>query len=129
MLKRQRQRRRASITSLIDVIFLLLLFFMLASTFTRFAELEVTATTQSAGAASSSTQTAVRLMIEPRSLALNSKPVREESLLSALNAQRKGDTLSVTVRVADEVTTQRLVDILTSLAQVPGISLHLVGEA
>ncbi|HBT37159.1 MAG TPA: biopolymer transporter ExbD, partial [Hyphomonas sp.] len=30
-LKRTRPRRRASITSLIDVIFLLLLFFMLAS--------------------------------------------------------------------------------------------------
>lgn len=34
-------RRRLSMTSLIDVIFLLLLFFMLSSTFARFAEIEV----------------------------------------------------------------------------------------
>lgn len=129
MLKRQRQRRRASITSLIDVIFLLLLFFMLASTFTRFAELEVAATTQSAGGPAPNSPATVRLMIEPRSLAVNSKPVREENLISALDAQRKGDTLSVAVRVSDDVTTQRLVDILTNLATVPGVSLHLVGEA
>ena len=40
-LRRARQRRRASITSLIDVIFLLLLFFMLASTFSKYSEIEL----------------------------------------------------------------------------------------
>jgi biopolymer transport protein ExbD len=47
-----RRARRLSLTSLIDVIFLLLLFFMLSSTFTRFAEVELTgaqATTGSSG--------------------------------------------------------------------------------
>ena len=42
-MRRLRRRRRLSMTSLIDVIFLLLLFFMLSSTFTRFAELELAA--------------------------------------------------------------------------------------
>ncbi|WP_157016192.1 biopolymer transporter ExbD [Mesorhizobium xinjiangense] len=37
-----RRRRPVSVTSLIDVIFLLLLFFMLSSTFTKFAEVEIT---------------------------------------------------------------------------------------
>lgn len=36
-----KRRRNMSLTSLIDVIFLLLLFFMLSSTFTRFAEVEL----------------------------------------------------------------------------------------
>jgi biopolymer transport protein ExbD len=47
-----RRARRLSLTSLIDVIFLLLLFFMLSSTFTRFAEVELAgaqATTGSSG--------------------------------------------------------------------------------
>ena len=35
------RRRPLSLTSLIDVIFLLLLFFMLSSTFTRFAKVEI----------------------------------------------------------------------------------------
>ena len=38
-------------TSLIDVIFLLLLFFMLTSTFSKFAEIELAAATSGAGAA------------------------------------------------------------------------------
>ena len=37
-------------TSLIDVIFLLLLFFMLTSTFSKFAEIELAAATSGAGA-------------------------------------------------------------------------------
>ncbi|MBC2859223.1 biopolymer transporter ExbD [Stappia sp. 28M-7] len=37
------RRRRLSLTSLIDVIFLLLLFFMLSSTFTRFAQVDLAA--------------------------------------------------------------------------------------
>jgi len=37
-----RRGRRLSLTSLIDVIFLLLLFFMLSSTFTKFSEVEIT---------------------------------------------------------------------------------------
>ena len=36
-----RKRKPLSLTSLIDVIFLLLLFFMLTSTFTRFARVEI----------------------------------------------------------------------------------------
>ena len=42
-MRKARRRRRLSMTSLIDVIFLLLLFFMLTSTFTRFSEVELTA--------------------------------------------------------------------------------------
>ena len=34
-------RRQISVTSLIDVIFLLLLFFMLSSTFSKFADVEL----------------------------------------------------------------------------------------
>ena len=37
----QARSRKLSLTSLIDVIFLLLLFFMLTSTFTRFGEIEI----------------------------------------------------------------------------------------
>lgn len=46
---RASRARRLSLTSLIDVIFLLLLFFMLSSTFTRFAEVELSGGRASAG--------------------------------------------------------------------------------
>ena len=45
-----RRARRLSLTSLIDVIFLLLLFFMLSSTFTRFAEVEISGGAATSGA-------------------------------------------------------------------------------
>lgn len=45
-----RRRQRLSLTSLIDVIFLLLLFFMLSSTFTRFAEVELSGGRAASGA-------------------------------------------------------------------------------
>ena len=44
-------RRRISLTPLIDVIFLLLMFFMLSSTFARFADLDVARQSTSAGEA------------------------------------------------------------------------------
>ena len=44
-------RRRVSLTSLIDVIFLLLLFFMLSSTFTRFNSVELSAPGSGGGSA------------------------------------------------------------------------------
>ena len=46
-----RPRRQISLTPLIDVVFLLLLFFMLTSTFARFAELDVARQSTSAGEA------------------------------------------------------------------------------
>ncbi|MEC9310793.1 MAG: biopolymer transporter ExbD, partial [Pseudomonadota bacterium] len=42
------RRRRLSMTSLIDVIFLLLLFFMLTSTFSKYGEVELMAAGQGA---------------------------------------------------------------------------------
>lgn len=43
-------RRRISLTPLVDVIFLLLMFFMLSSTFARFADLDVARQSTSPGA-------------------------------------------------------------------------------
>ena len=42
-MRRRRRSGRLSMTSLIDVIFLLLLFFMLTSTFSKFSEVELAA--------------------------------------------------------------------------------------
>ena len=56
-----RRRRPLSLTSLIDVIFLLLLFFMLSSTFTRFASVEITGGPASATASSTPPDVMIRL--------------------------------------------------------------------
>jgi biopolymer transport protein ExbD len=124
MLKKQRQRRRASITSLIDVIFLLLLFFMLASTFQRYAEVEVAAATEAGGTAAPE-QKIVRVFIEPQAILMNDDAVLEEELATALSAEKRGEKLVVTISFSEKVTTQRLVDVLSTLSAVPDASLHL----
>jgi biopolymer transport protein ExbD len=125
MLRRRTPRRRASITSLIDVIFLLLLFFMLASSFTRFSEVEVMAAT---GGKSGSAQgnKGVKIYIEPQTVLIGGKKVQENEIAKSLNDQKTGETLVVTINVSQQVSTQRLVDILSKLNQVPDISVHLV---
>ena len=125
-MRRKTQRRRASITSLIDVIFLLLLFFMLASTFTRYAEVEVTAAS-SGSASNASKSTTVTVFVAPDAIRIEEDIVDETDLAAFLNNTRSGNTLAVSVSVAKDVNTQRLVDILSRLATVPDISLHLLG--
>ena len=101
------RRSGLSLTSLIDVIFLLLLFFMLTSTFTRLGELELTA--GSPGGSASAPPLFVQLA--PESLAVNTEPVP----LDALRARLEGREGLVLVSLAEGVTAQRLVDVLAVL--------------
>ncbi|MBQ2259818.1 MAG: biopolymer transporter ExbD [Loktanella sp.] len=116
------RRRRLSLTSLIDVIFLLLLFFMLSSTFTRYGDLPFLAATGGAGAAE--TATPVFLRVQPDSILLNVAEVTLADLPAALTAQ---DAALVLIAPSDGVSAQRLVDVLVIAQTVPGVSLRLIG--
>ncbi|MBB36058.1 MAG: biopolymer transporter ExbD [Hirschia sp.] len=107
-------------TSLIDVIFLLLLFFMLASTFSKHAEFEIAAS--SGGAASTSAPNALRLRVEPRQVFLDDLPLSESQLSSRLQAHAPP---IISVSVTAPVTTQRLTDILTRLNSIPDAQIQL----
>jgi biopolymer transport protein ExbD len=52
---RRPRRRTIALTSLIDVIFILLLFFLLSSTFSRFGELSLATATSDTGARNADT--------------------------------------------------------------------------
>ncbi len=67
------RRRRLSLTSLIDVIFLLLLFFMLSSTFTRFAQVELAAPGGGGGAGASRPD--IFATVDESGLTVNGTPV------------------------------------------------------
>jgi len=108
------RRRRLSLTPLIDVIFLLLLFFMLSSTFTPFAELELGAS--GTGAADPDTPP-LFLRVSGDSLSLNGRPVALEAL--AGEAAARGDEgAALLVSLAGGVSAQRLTDVLVALAPV-----------
>ena len=116
-------RRRAlvaSVTSLIDVIFLLLLFFMLSSTFTRHGILELSQS-EPRGANGSAQTGMAFLKLTGEAAQLNGKPVRLDILSQALSALRNGDSLRVVVDLDAQVTSQQLVDVVAILTAEPGL--------
>jgi len=108
------RRRSLSLTSLIDVIFLLLLFFMLTSTFTRLGELELTP--GAPGGAPG--QPPVFVQLAPESLRVNAAETPLEGLAEHL-APMAGEDGMVLVALAEGVEAQRLVDVLAALRGAP----------
>ncbi len=117
----KRKRRRLSMTSLIDVIFLLLLFFMLSSTFSKFAEVPLPIGT--AGNAEPTTQPPLFLRVTQDSVTLNGDDVTLESLRSAPALQTEVQLL---VALTLDVSSQRLTDVLVALRGLPDVSVNVL---
>ena len=125
----RRRRGRVSVTSLIDVIFLLLLFFMLTSTFSRFSELELSATGGGA-AATAGEGTTVFLSLAPDQLLVNGTPTELDALDAAIQALATDGTTRVLISPGKVTDAQRLVDLLAvlkPLAGRQGLSITVLG--
>ncbi|WP_255509539.1 biopolymer transporter ExbD [Oceaniovalibus sp. ACAM 378] len=110
-------------TSLIDVIFLLLLFFMLSSTFSKFAEVELAGVgTQGTG----STDQTLFLQVTPDALRLNAAPVEIEALSANLTEIRGQDDSRLLLSLSGDVTSQRLTDVLVILRAQPNLTLRVL---
>ncbi|WP_282077505.1 ExbD/TolR family protein [Epibacterium ulvae] len=107
------RRKRLSMTSLIDVIFLLLLFFMLTSTFSKFTEIELTAATP--GASGAADRDRLFLSLEENRLLLNGRVVPLADLPATLPQQPQDTKPLVLISLSADASAQRLVDILTQL--------------
>ncbi len=106
-------------TPLIDVIFLLLLFFMLTSTFSSFGELEISQAAAGTGPASDPSQrTFVQLGAER--LTLNGGPVTLDELSEQI------ETGQVLVSLDEDTSAQRLVDLLVRLRGREGLSVTVL---
>ena len=117
------RRRTLSLTSLIDVIFLLLLFFMLTTTFTRTAELPLVAGGRGTGMA----QTApIFLRLAPEDVTVNGQTAPLSTVTDRITAL--GQTApQVLVSLAPGVTAQRLADLLAHLRRQPGLRVQVLG--
>lgn len=117
-------------TSLIDVIFLLLLFFMLSSTFSKFSEIELLGA--GAGQADATAPTPLFVRLEPENLSLNGRPHTLADLpagLEDLPGTTRDETGArlVLVSLDAAVSSQRLVDLLAVLRGVAGIRVMVLG--
>lgn len=114
-MRRPRLPRRAlGLTSLIDVIFLLLLFFMLSSTFSRFTEVPLTA-----GRSASAPTTDLR----PRLMRLGADGVQLDGAPVADPVQALAGEQAVLITLAPEASSQQLVTLLAKLRGVDGLAV------
>lgn len=106
-------------TPLVDVIFLLLLFFMLSSTFSTFGEITLDQATAAAGTPEAPLE---RFFVQlgPNSLTLNGSATTLGDLESAL------ETGQVLVSLDTETSAQRLVDLLVRLRGRDGLSVTVL---
>lgn len=117
------RRRPLSLTSLIDVIFLLLLFFMLTTTFTRTAELPLAAAMNGTG---SQQAAPIFLRLAPEGLTVNGQPASLEGVTHRISALGQ-DTPQVLISLAPGVSAQRLADLLAQLRRQPGLRVQVLG--
>lgn len=129
---KQRKTRRGMITlaSLADVIFLLLLYFILTSTFSRFGEMELMS--GSAGSAVSPPAADDRrmlfLQIAPGAVTLNGAPTAPAALGDAVAALvPEGAQAQAILSLQDGVNAQEMTDVLVILRRVPGVSVTVIG--
>ncbi|RIJ31320.1 ExbD/TolR family protein [Henriciella algicola] len=129
-LRKVRPRKAASITSLIDVIFLLLLFFMLASTFSHFSELEIVAA-DGGRSTSSPDDRGLSLLVSADRLNLDGQFIEEADLAVAIERRMAGlgGQVMLSVSVDEGATTQRLVDILSSLPRKSSLDVKVMEPA
>lgn len=118
-----RRRRPLSLTSLIDIIFLLLLFFMLSSTFTRFAEVEVSG--GRAGAAASSEGPDVLIRIGDDGWTINGRTVDEDDAMGELERLQENGAKKAVLLVRGDLTSQVMVSAVERVRRETGLALSV----
>jgi biopolymer transport protein ExbD len=114
------RQKRLAMTSLIDVIFLLLMYFMLATTFTRFSEVKLMTSGGATGSASTAPPRFVQL--GPGTLALNGRTV----LLDDLPAMLAADSGAVLIALNNGVKAQDLGQLLAALDRQGGLEVQVL---
>ena len=106
-------RRPIALTPLVDIVFLLLMFFLLSSTFTKFGQTNVSSgSTQNAAATPAGFPGVIIAVAVPNSVTVNGQYVALKDLAPLLNDfLAKGVKLAV-LRVAKSATVQDLVTAL-----------------
>ncbi len=117
------RRRRLALTPLIDVIFLLLLFFMLSSSFARYGEVELTP--GGAGPVRAGVPP-VFLRLTAEGFSVNGRTVSPDAVEAAIDPFRAGSPQPLLLGLARGVTAQDLVAALVRLRSVPDATLVVV---
>jgi len=121
------KRRRLSLTSLIDVIFLLLLFFMLSSTFTRFSEVDIVAGRAGQQVSASKMPDVFIRLGKGNSWKVNGAELPQEVAVTELQRLEQAGAKTAVIVVREDVTSQELVDALELLAKNLKLNVSVAG--
>lgn len=111
-----KNRGLISLTPLIDVVFILLIFYLLATRFEDWTAIEVSAV--GSGSTTSESNKVVRVLADGR-IDWNGKIIQVSELTTLLQANNQQRTIQLLPEKG--VTLQRTVDVLDSLKQIPNI--------
>ncbi|MEJ8474372.1 ExbD/TolR family protein [Roseibium algae] len=117
----QARSRKLSLTSLIDVIFLLLLFFMLTSTFTKFGEVEIAP--PGGNGKSSGKGPDIIISLVPDGLRINGQQATLDTAEAILAGFAQKGAKSVLILPKEKATAQDLVSAMETIRRVEGLSL------
>lgn len=117
-------RRALSMTPLIDIIFLLLLFFMLTSTFTKFAEIPLITTGENR-TEPATPKNPIFLRVAEDGLSVNGAPTDFADITRAIIDAKTSDATEtlVLLSIEETVPAQLFVDALTRSRAVPDVSV------
>lgn len=125
----ERRRNPISLTPLIDVVFILLLFFMLSSTFSPLAALDIKAVSHGADQERAQNKPLI-IQIEDNQqwLVNNTRFKRDDPAMMALLQQAQAQKTAVLIQAKDAARVQHLVDALT-IVRLQGITNLNIGES
>ncbi len=118
-----RRRRPISVTSLIDVIFLLLLFFMLTSTFAKFAEVEITG--GRAGQTAGGGVPDVIIRLDGDQWSVNGLRLAQDDALAELGRLEQAGAASAVILVRGDMTSQALVGAVEAIRNTTRIAVQV----
>ena len=105
-----------SLTPLIDVVFLLLIFFMLASTFSRFSSLPLSVNSGQSQSNSSKKFILVRIQKEG-GIEINGRKVTSEDLISVIDGLVIEEGMKLFIKPLEGTTVQQLVSVMQKVRQ------------
>ena len=116
--------RRLSLTPLIDVIFLLLMFFMLTSTFTRYGDIEFVSSDRGGQSAAEAPQIFIRL--DAVAWTVNGDELPEDDAIALLRRLEAEGARRAVIQTTAQTNTQNLVTALERIRRHTKIDAHIL---
>lgn len=118
------KRKALSMTSLIDVIFLLLLFFMLSSTFSKFGKIDLV--TSTSGASTSPTTPPVFVQRSSETITVNGEHMALEQAMETIARLQQKGAETVLLSIKEDLSSQILIETMVSISKAAPVRLTLV---